>query len=116
MNMREPAGIVLFVNQDVVRLRRSQPVTPDLHRTMIFVELDVEEALRIRAPYHRAVGFLDQVVAVLSTLPIAQPDREIFRTLDVGAPGFQPMVGRMPGAAEPEVVVAGRGLIASAHD
>src|ERR1700680_3816072 len=47
MQMGEPAGIGFFVNQHVVRLLRSQAMTPDLHRTMIVVEIDIEEALRV---------------------------------------------------------------------
>ena len=45
MQMGEPAGILLFIDQDVVGLLGAEPVTPDLHRAMIVVELDVEEAV-----------------------------------------------------------------------
>ena len=33
---------------------------------MIVVELDIEEAVGIRAPHHAAVGLLDEVVAILA--------------------------------------------------
>ena len=105
MDMGEPAGILLLIDQDVVGLRGAEAMTPDLHRAMIVVELDVEEALAVRAPHHAAVGLLDEVVAVRAVGPVAHADREIFRALDVGAPGLEPVVGRMPRAAELEIFV-----------
>ena len=45
MQMGEPAGILLFINQRVVGLLGAQPMPPDLHRAMVVVELDVEEAV-----------------------------------------------------------------------
>ena len=59
MDMGEPAGILLLVDQQVVGLRRAEAMAPDLHRAVVVVELDVEEAFAIRAPHHRAVGLLD---------------------------------------------------------
>src|SRR5258708_20231265 len=87
-------------------------MTQDLHRPMIVVELDIEERFGIRTPHHGAVGFLDGVVTVDATSPIAHPDREIFRALDIGAPGFKPMIRRMPGTAELEISVVPRQLVA----
>jgi hypothetical protein len=43
--MREPAGILLLVNQRVIRLRRAEAMPPDLHRPMVVVEFYVEEGL-----------------------------------------------------------------------
>ena len=48
MQMGEPAGILLLIDQRVVGLLGAEPVPPDLHRPMVVVELDVEEAVAIR--------------------------------------------------------------------
>src|SRR4029077_7923449 len=61
MQMGEPAGILLLVNQDIVGLLRAQSMPPYLHRAMVVVELDVEEAFRIQAPHHAAIGLLDEI-------------------------------------------------------
>src|SRR5205085_11479205 len=74
MDMREPAGIVFLVNQNIIGLRHAQAVTPDLHGAMVIVELDVKEAFAIRAPYHGAVSLLDQVVKVGAIGPVAHAD------------------------------------------
>ena len=116
MDMGEPAGILLLIDQDILGLRRAEAMTPDLHRAMIVVELDVEERLAVRAPHHAAVGLLDEVGEVRAVGPVAHPDREIFRTLDVRAPGFELVVGRMPGAAELEIFVVSGKLVAVQHD
>ena len=116
MNVGEPAGILFFVDQDVVRLRVAKLVQPDLHRAMVVVELDVEERLGIQCPDHATVGLLDQVGAVLARGPVAHPDREVFGALDVRTPGLQRMVRRMPGAAELEVFVVGGQLVAVKND
>ena len=44
MQMGEPAGILLLVNQDIVGLLGAEAMAPHLHRAMIVVELDVEES------------------------------------------------------------------------
>ncbi len=116
MQMGEPAGIGFLVDQDIVGLRRAEAMVPDLHRPVVVVELDVEEAFGIRAPDHAAVALLHEIVVVAAAVPFAHPDREIFRALDVGAPGDEPVVGRMPAAAEPEIVVCLGELIAVEHD
>ena len=116
MDMGEPAGILFLIDQDIVCLRRAQPMMPDLHRTMVVVELHIKERCRVRAPHHGAVGLLDQVVMILAIGPAAHPDREIFRSLDVGAPGHQPVIGRMPAAAELEVFMARSEFVAVEHD
>ena len=46
--MGEPAGVLLLIDQGVVRLLRAEPVAPDLHRAVVVVELDVEEAAAVR--------------------------------------------------------------------
>ncbi len=61
MDVREPAGILLLIDQDILGLRRTEAMTPDLHRAVIVVELDVKECLAVGAPHHAAVGFLDEV-------------------------------------------------------
>src|SRR3954463_8763609 len=83
---------------------------------MIVVQLDVKETLAVGAPYHRAVTLLDGVVEVGAGGPVANPDREIFRAVDIGTPGFEPVIRRMAGAAEPEVLLRGSQLIAIQHD
>src|SRR4249920_2150282 len=114
--MREPAGIFLFIDQDVVGLPCPEAMAPDLHRAMIVVEFDVEERTRIDAPYHRAVGFLHAVVTVRTCRPVAHANGKILRALDVAAPGLKPVIRRMPGAAELEVVVLPRKLVAVEND
>src|SRR5260370_15265370 len=116
MQMGEPAGIMLLINQHVVGLFGAQAMTPDLHRAMIVVEPDVEEALCVRAPDHAAVGLLDEVVEVGTIGPVAHANGKIFGAFGVGAPGMQPVIRRMARAAELEVVVAGRKLVAIEHD
>ena len=116
VDMGEPAGVLLLIDQQIVRLRRAEAMTPDLHRAMVVVELHVEEGFGIRSPHHLAVGFLDEVVMIRAVGPVAHADREIFRALDIGAPGDQLVVRRMPAAAELEIVVPGRKLVAVEHD
>src|SRR6478609_8784496 len=116
MQVGEPAGILFLVNQNIVRLPGAETMPPDLHRAVVVVELDVEKTLAVRAPEHPAVGLLDEIVAVFPALPIAHADRKIFRALCVGAPGLQPMVRRVPAAAELEVFVACRELVAVKHN
>src|SRR3974377_2258056 len=106
MDVREPARIFFLVNQDIFGLPGPEAMAPDLHRTVIVVELDVKERALIRAPHHRAVGFLDDIVEVFFGRPVAHADREIFRALDVGAPRLKSVIGRMPGTAEPEIAWA----------
>src|SRR3954453_16052681 len=83
---------------------------------MIVVEVDVKETLAVGSPYPRAVTLLDQVVEVGAGGPVADPDRKIFRAVDIGAPGFEPVIRRMAGNAEPEVLLRGSQLIAVLHD
>ena len=116
MDMGEPAGILFLVDQDVVRLRRAEAMPPDLHWAMIVVEFDVEESLGIGAPHHAAVGFLDKVGAIGARRPVAHPNRKIFRAFDIRAPGLQPVVRRVPRAAELEVVMIRRELVAVEND
>ena len=92
MQMREPAGVLLLIDQDVVRLRRTKAMAPDLHRAVVFVELDIEKALAVLAPHEAAVGVFDKIVEILGRFPIADADRKIFRTGGVRAPGLKPVV------------------------
>ncbi len=89
MQMGEPAGILFLVYQRIVALLGAEPMAPDLHRAMVVVELDVEEAVAILAPDDAAVGLLDEVVAIGSCGPVAHANREIFRALGIGAPRLQ---------------------------
>ena len=114
--MGKPAGIVLFINQNVVRLRCSQAMAPDLHWAVVVVEFYIEEAFAVGSPDHRAVGLLDDVVKVRGTFPVAHTNRKIFRALDVRAPGLKPVIRRMPRAAELEIFMVRRKLIAIEHD
>ena len=116
MEMGEPAGILFLIDQHIVGLLGAEAMTPDLHRAVVVVELDVEEALAVGAPHHRAVGFLDEVVEVLAASPVAHANGEIFRALDVGAPGLEPVIRRMPRAAELEIFLLRCELVAVEHD
>src|SRR5712675_1041504 len=106
MQMGEPAGILFLIDEKIVRLLGAEPMPPDLHRTVIVVEPDVEKTLAVRAPDHPAVGFLDEILAVFSAFPVAHPDRKIFRAIGIRAPGMELMVRRVPAAAELEVFMA----------
>src|SRR6185437_17126670 len=111
-NMSKPTGILLFIDEQINRLRRAETMQPDLHRPVIVVELDVKERVRIRTPHHAAVGLLDEIIEIFPACPVAHADREIFGALDVSAPGLEPVVRRMPRAAELEIVVLGGELVA----
>src|ERR1700751_5739085 len=87
-----------------------------LHRAVIVVELDIEEAFGVGGPDNAAVGLLDEVAMILAAIPFAHADRKIFRTLHVRAPGNEPVIGRMPAAAESEIRARLRKLIAVEHD
>ena len=116
MQMGEPAGILLLIDQRVVGLLGAEPVPPHLHRPVIVVELHIEEGFCILAPDHAAVGLLDDVVEVFATRPVADADREIFRALGVGAPGLQLVIVRVAAAAELEIFVVLCERIAVEHD
>ena len=116
VQMGEPAGILLLINQDVIGLLRAQAMPPDLHRPVVVVELDVEEASGVRTPHHAAVGFLDDIVEVGPRGPVADANGEIFRALGVRTPGMEPVVRGMPAAAELEIFVVGRQRIAVEND
>jgi len=96
--------------------REAEPVTPHLGRAVIVVELDIEQALAVLAPDRRAVGVLDAIRVLAAAVPFAHEDGEIFRSLNVRTPGRQAMVGRMPAAAEPEIVAGLRKFVAVEHD
>src|ERR1700686_2866660 len=116
VHMREPAGILFLVYQNVVGLPGPQAMKPDLHRAVVVVELYIEEALGARAPPPRAVVFLDDIVEVCFGSPLAHTDGKIFRALDIGTPGLEPVVRRMPRAAELEIFLVCRQRIAIEHD
>ena len=116
MQMREPAGVLLLINQDVVRLPGAEAMPPHLPRAMVVIELDIEEAVAVLAPHRRAVGLLDEIVKILPVRPVAHAHGKIFRALGIGAPGVELVVGRMPAAAELEIFARLRELIAVEHD
>ena len=116
MQMGEPAGILFLIDQRVVGLLGAEFMAPHLHRTMVVVELDVEEATAILAPDDAAVGFLDEVVTIGAISPVTHANREIFRALGVRAPGLELVVVRMPAAAESEVGVGSCKFIAVEHE
>src|SRR2546430_6637788 len=91
-------------------------MTPVLHRAVVVIELDVEEAFAVRAPHHRAIGLFHEIVNVEPGVPIADADGEIFRALGVRAPGLELVVVRMPAAAESEVGVGSCKFIAVEHE
>src|ERR1700694_3835017 len=105
MNMGKPAGILFLIDQSVVRLPCPQALPPTLLRAVVVIKPDIEEAFAVRTPHHGAVGFLDQVFTVCLVGPVAHPDREILRALDISAPGMKPVIRRMPGAAELEIIM-----------
>src|SRR5258708_24417389 len=102
MHMGEPAGIVFFINQNIVGLRCSQAMPPNLHRAVVVVELYVEEAFAVGCPHYRAVGLLDDVLKVSAGSPVAHANGKIFRALDVGTPGLEAVIRLLPRAAELE--------------
>ncbi len=116
MQMGEPAGILLLVDERVVGLPGAEPVPPHLHRAMVVVELHIEEALAVLAPDDAAVGLLDQIVKILARRPVADADGEIFRALGVGAPGLQLVIVRVAAAAELEIFVVFGERVAVEHD
>ena len=116
MQMGEPAEILFLINQRVVGLLRAKPMPPHLHRAMVVVELDVEEAVAVRAPDDAAIGLLDEIVAIRAGRPVAHANRKIFRAFGVGAPRLQLVVMRMPRAAELEVFVVRGQRVAVEHD
>ena len=116
MQMGEPAGILLFIDKRIVSLFRAKPMPPHLHRTVVVVELDIEEAVAVLAPDDPAVGLFDQVVTIRPGAPVAYADREILGTLGVGAPPLQLVIRRMPRAAELEVLMVLGQLVAIEHD
>ena len=69
---------------------------------MVLVDAHIVEECRIAAPHHAAAGVLDDVGQVFAAVPAPHPDRVVFRSAQVGAPGFQPVVGRVPPPAELE--------------
>ena len=104
LDAREPAAVLFLVDEDVVALRRAQPMAVDLQRPVVLVEADIEEERRIAAPHDVAAGLLDDVGQVLAGLPASHADGEILRAAQVGAPGFEAMVRRMLRLAEIEIL------------
>ena len=69
---------------------------------MLFVDLDIVEGRRIRAPHDLAGGREHLVGEIFAGREVADPDREELGTLGVGAPGEKPVVGGMVGVVEIE--------------
>src|SRR6266851_9674437 len=70
---------------------------------MVLVQADIEKERRIMAPDDVAAGLLDDVRQVFAGLPASHADGEILRAAQIGAPGFEEMVRRMPRSAEMEI-------------
>src|SRR5216683_7050434 len=70
---------------------------------MVLVQADIEKERRIMAPDDVAAGLLDDVRQVFAGLPASHADGEILRAAQIGAPGFEEMVRRMPRVAEIEI-------------
>ncbi len=99
----EPAGIAFLIDQRVVGLRSAEDMAIDLHRAVIVVEPDVKERFRVRRPDNAPIGFLDDVSAVDSRLPVANADTEVFGAANIRAPCLQLVIGGMARFAEFEV-------------
>ena len=104
LDAREPAAVLFLVDQDVVGLRRAQPVAVDFQRPVVLVLSDIEKERRIAAPHDVAAGLLDDVGQVFAALPAPHAEGEILRAAQVGAPGLEAMVRRMSRVAEIEIV------------
>src|SRR5262245_59279878 len=108
----EPAAVLLFVDEDVVALGAAQPMAVDPERPVVLVDAHVEEERRVEPPDDAAAGLLDDIRKVLAGLPAANANGVVLRAAAVRTPGFEPMVRRMPRAAELEVRRAFGQLIA----
>ena len=84
--------------------------------TVILVELDIIEAGGIVEPHAPPDVCRHLVRQVGAVLEVSNADREVFRAFDVGAPGYQAMVGRMIRSAEIEEGLAFGLLVAVEHD
>ena len=109
-------GVITLTSVDHVGLRRAQRVPVDFQWTMIAVDLDVEEERRVEAPDNATAGLRQHVGKVLTVVPAPHAEGKEFRPAQVGAPGFQPMIRRMPCAAELEVAGGLRQCIAVEND
>ena len=69
VDVDEPAGVLFLINQPVLGLRRAEAVKIDLQRTMVVVELDIEEGGGIGGPDHVAAGLLDDIGNVVLRFP-----------------------------------------------
>lgn len=104
LDVREPADVLLLVDEDVVGLHRAEAMAVDLQRAMVVVDVDVIEERQIEAPDHAAAGLRQDIGQVLAGIPAPDADGEELGPAQVGAPGFEPVVRRMARAAELEVV------------
>src|SRR5262245_761803 len=112
LDASEPAGILLLVDEDVIAPGAAQPMAVDPERPVVLVDAHIEEERRVESPDDAAAGLLDDVRKVLVGLPAAHADGVVLRAAVVRTPGFEPMVRRMPRAAELEVRRAFGELIA----
>src|SRR5262249_61229964 len=64
----------------------------------------------------RPFGAPNPVGMIAKAIPFAHEDREIFPSLDSRAPGHEPVIMRMAGAAEPEVIAGPGEFVAVEHD
>ncbi len=74
---------------------------------MIAVETHVVEGARILRPHDAADGFGHEIRQVDAAGDVADADRKELGAAVIGAPGEQPVIGRMRGGADPEERLAG---------
>ena len=100
--MDEEARVAFLVDEFVLLGRRPEPVAAHAHRTVILIELHVVETGCVGDPHHLPGRVRDDIVELGSRLEVPDPDGEILRSLRVGAPGQQPVIGRMLRSAQIE--------------
>ena len=94
------AGIVLAIDQDVVRSRRAGNVAPDLDRAVVVVEADIEHRLAVAGPDDAAARVGHLVGEVAAGGEVADADGERLRALVVDGVGEQSMVMAVGDGAE----------------
>ncbi|ENN86178.1 hypothetical protein RHSP_33602 [Rhizobium freirei PRF 81] len=99
----EEAGIFLFIDEPVLRLRRAKDVVEDFRRAMILVLQRVEEALAVGRPDAAAAGVLKDIGKIFAGFEVTDLQREIFRALVVIAPDAEAVIGGVVEAGKAEI-------------
>jgi hypothetical protein len=110
------ARIGLFVDQNVLALRAAQNMPEHPRGTVVCVDGDVVEALRIGGPDHVAAGFRHHVIKIDARPKRTNADGVEFRAGLVAAPCQHRVVGRMRPVAQIEEILATRQLVPVEHD